>query len=226
MKLTYYGHACCAVEAAGKHLLFDPFIRANPLAKHIDVASIRADYILVTHGHADHLADAVEIAGRTGATIISNYEITEWLKKQGAPKVHGMNLGGTWKFDFGRVKYVVALHSSTLPDGSGGGNPGGFVVETADGNFYYAGDTALTFDMKLIGESTALQFAVFNIGDNFTMGVDDAIKAATFVRCKKIVGVHFNTFPPIEINQQEAVRRFKASAKELILMDIGQTIQV
>src|SRR5512139_513511 len=126
MKLTYYGHACCAVETAGQHLLFDPFIRSNPLAAQIKVDQIRADYILVTHGHFDHLADAVEIARRTGATVISNYEVTEWLGKQGAPKTHGMNFGGSWKFGFGRVKLVVAAHSSTLPDGSSGGNPGGF----------------------------------------------------------------------------------------------------
>lgn len=226
MKLTYYGHACCAVETAGKHLLFDPFIRPNPLAGRIDVNAIRADCILVTHGHFDHLGDAVEIARRTGATIISNYEITEWLSKQGAPKVHGMNLGGSWPFDFGRVKLVVAVHSSTLPDGSSGGNPGGFVVESGEGNFYVAGDTALTYDMKLIGEAIPLRFAVFNIGDNFTMGVTDAIKAADFVRCPKIVGVHFNTFPPIAINKEAAVRQFKDAGKELILVEIGQTVDL
>jgi L-ascorbate metabolism protein UlaG (beta-lactamase superfamily) len=226
MKLTYYGHACCAVETAGRHLLFDPFIRPNPLAQKIEVNQIPADYILVTHGHYDHLCDAVEIARRTGATIISNYEITEWLRKQGAPKVHGMNFGGAWTFEFGRVKFVVAMHSSTLPDGSSGGNPGGFVVETGEGNFYYAGDTALTYDMKLIGESTPLRFAVFNIGDNFTMGVDDAIKAADFVGCKRIVGVHFDTFPPIQLNRQEAVRKFTAAGKELILVGIGETVQL
>jgi L-ascorbate metabolism protein UlaG (beta-lactamase superfamily) len=224
MKLTYYGHACCGVETAGKHLLFDPFIRPNPLAAKIDVDRVPADYILVTHGHADHLADALGIARRTGATIISNYEITEWLTRQGAPRVHGMNLGGAWRFEFGRVKFVAALHSSTLPDGSSGGNPGGFVVETAEGSFYYAGDTGLTYDMKLIGEATSLRFAVFNIGDNFTMGVDDAIKAADFVRCGRIVGVHFNTFPPITINPGEAVDKFKAAGKELLLAGIGETV--
>jgi L-ascorbate metabolism protein UlaG (beta-lactamase superfamily) len=226
MKLTYYGHACCGIQAGGKNLLFDPFIRPNPLAGNIDVANIPADYILVTHGHFDHLCDAVEIARRTGATIISNYEVSEWLSRQGAPKVHGMNFGGAWKFDFGRVKLVVAIHSSTLPDGSSGGNPGGFVVETPEGNFYYAGDTALTYDMKLIGESTPLRFAVFNIGDNFTMGVEDAIKAADFVRCQQIVGVHFDTFPPIVINQEEATRKFQAAGKKLVLVKIGETVEV
>ncbi len=226
MKLTYYGHACCGVETGGQRLLFDPFIRSNPLAARIDVNAVPADYILVTHGHADHVADAVEIARRTGATVVSNYEITEWLAKQGAPKVHGMNLGGAWSFPFGRVKLVTAVHSSTLPDGSSGGNPGGFVVEAAEGAFYYAGDTALTYDMKLIGESTPLRFAVFNIGDNFTMGVDDAIKAAEFVHCDRVVGVHFNTFPPIRLDPAEAVRKFKAAGKELLVIGIGETVRL
>lgn len=226
MKLTYFGHACFTVEAAGKTLLFDPFIRPNPLAGSIDPAQIKADAILVSHGHFDHLSEAVEIARRTGSTIVSNYEVAEWLTKQGAPKVHGMNLGGAWRFDFGRVKFVVAQHSSSLPEGANGGNPGGFVVETAEGNFYYAGDTALTYDMKLIGEATALNFAVLPIGDNFTMGVDDAIKAAEFVRCTKVVGVHFDTFPPIAIDQAEAVRKFQAAGKELVLVPIGGSVSL
>jgi L-ascorbate metabolism protein UlaG (beta-lactamase superfamily) len=226
MKLTYYGHACCAVETGGKHLLFDPFIRPNPLAAKIDVTRIRADFIFVSHGHSDHLSDAVEISRRTGATIVAIYEIAEWLSKQGAPHVHGMNLGGAWPFDFGRVKLVAAVHSSTLPDGSPGGSAGGFVVESSEGNFYYAGDTALTYDMKLIGESTPLRCAIFNIGGNFTMGVEDAIKAADFVNCRKIVGVHFNTFPPIVLNEAQAIRLFRDAGKELILLEIGQTAEV
>jgi L-ascorbate metabolism protein UlaG (beta-lactamase superfamily) len=124
------------------------------------------------------------------------------------------------------VKYVAAVHSSTLPDGSSGGNPGGFVVESSEGSFYYAGDTALTYDMKLIGESTPLRFAVFNIGDNFTMGVEDAIKAAEFVRCSRVVGVHFNTFPPIALDPAEAVRKFKAAGKDLVLVGIGETVSL
>lgn len=224
MKLTYYGHSCLAVEVTGKTLLFDPFISPNPRAKHIDVAKLHADYVLITHAHFDHLADAAEIAKRCGATIISNYEICEWFSKQGVAKTHGMNHGGAWQFDFGRVKLVNAIHSSSLPDGSYGGNPGGFVVETAEGNFYHSGDTALTLDMKLIGESTPLKFAALCVGDNFTMGVDDALRAAEFVRCDQIVGIHYDTFPPIEINHAEAVEKFRATGKQLHLLPIGGSV--
>lgn len=224
MKLTYYGHACFAIEAAGKTLLFDPFIRPNPLAAAIDPTRLKADAIFVSHGHDDHLSEALEIAQRTGAVLVSNFEICEWFAKQGAPKLHHLNHGGTARLDFGRVKFVTAVHSSSLPDGSNGGNAGGFVIETPEGNFYYSGDTALTYDMKLIGEATPLKFAVFPIGDTFTMGADDAIKAAEFVRVSKVVGVHYDTFPPIAIDKDEAVRKFKSAGKELVLLKIGETV--
>ena len=218
MKVTYYGHACFSVVVGGKTLLFDPFITPNPLAKSIDARKIQADYILVSHGHEDHLADAVEVAKRTGATVIGNFEVASWLGKKGAPKIHPMNHGGGFQFDFGRAKFVNAIHSSAMPDGAYGGNPGGFVIESADGNFYYSGDTALTMDMKLIGESTPLKFAALCIGDNFTMGADDAVKAAEFVRCNEILGVHYDTFPQIEINHEIAVEKFRAAGKALHLL--------
>jgi L-ascorbate metabolism protein UlaG (beta-lactamase superfamily) len=221
VKVTYYGHACFAAETGGKTLLFDPYISQNPLASSIKVGSIAADYILVTHAHDDHMADAVDIARRTGAMIISNFEIVEWLGKQGVKHAHPLDHGGGFNFDFGRVKFVNAVHSSSFPDGSYGGNPGGFVVETRDGNFYYSGDTALTLDMKLIGESTKLAFAALCIGDNFTMGVDDAIKAAEFVRCEEILGVHYDTFPPIKIDHEAAVKKFHGAGKNLHLLKIG-----
>jgi L-ascorbate metabolism protein UlaG (beta-lactamase superfamily) len=223
MKVTYYGHACFAAQAGGKTLLFDPFITGNDLARNIDVKKLPADYILVSHGHADHLADAADIARRTGATIISNFEVTTWFGKQGLAKTHPLNHGGGCRFDFGRVKFVSAIHSSGLPDGTYGGNPGGFVVESADGNFYYSGDTALTMDMKLIGESTKLTFAALPIGDNFTMGVEDAIKAAEFVRCDEILGLHYDTFPPIKIDQKAAIEKFKAARKQLRLLSPGES---
>ena len=223
MKVTYYGHACFAAQVADKTLLFDPFITGNELAKAIDVHTVPADYILISHGHEDHMADAVAIAKRTGATIVSNYEVTVWFNQQGLPKTHPLNHGGAWHFDFGRVKFVNAVHSSSLPDGTYGGNPGGFVVESAEGNFYYSGDTALTMDMKQIGESTRLTFAALCIGDNFTMGIDDAIKAAEFVRCHDILGLHYNTFPPIKIDPPAAIEKFKAAKQRLHLLLPGET---
>jgi len=223
MKVTYYGHSCFSVQIGQHALLFDPFITPNELAKSVDVKKIAADYILVSHGHQDHLADALDIAKRTGATIIANFEVATWLGKQGATKTHPLNHGGGHGFDFGRVKYVNAIHSSSFPDGTYGGNPGGFVVESASGNFYFSGDTALTMDMKLIGESTRLNFAALCIGDNFTMGVEDAVKAAEFVRCNEILGVHYDTFPPIKIDHEAAIKKFEAAGKHLHLLSPGAT---
>jgi L-ascorbate metabolism protein UlaG (beta-lactamase superfamily) len=221
MKVTYFGHACFAVEIGVHTLLFDPFITPNPQAAAIDFNSIRADFILVSHGHADHLADAVALSKRTGATIIASYEVASWLGKNGAAKTHPLNHGGPCRFDFGRARFVNAIHSSGLPDGSYGGNPGGFVVESAHGNFYYSGDTALTMDMKLIGESTRLTFAALCLGGNFTMDVADAVKAAGFIQCDHILGVHYDTFPPIQIDHHEAVNLFAAAGKKLHLLKIG-----
>jgi len=225
MKVTYYGHSCFAVEVNRRTVLFDPFITPNELARSIDVNKVAADFILISHGHQDHLSDAAAIAKRTGATLISNFEIVTWFGKQGIQKAHPMNHGGAFAFDFGRVKFVNAVHSSTLPDGASGGNPGGFVVETSEGNFYYSGDTALTMDMKLIGESTRLKFAALCIGDNFTMGIEDAVKAADFVRCAEILGVHYDTFPPIKIDHAAAQERFKAAGKQLHLLKAGESRQ-
>ena len=220
MRFTYYGHACFGIEVAGKKLLFDPFITGNPLAKKIDVEEIPADFILLSHGHGDHVADVADIVKRTDAMVIAPfggaliYVPANWV------------MPAAMQTDFGRVKLTAAIHSSSMPDGSYGGNPCGFVVETRDGNFYYSGDTALTYDMKLIGEQTKLNFAVLPIGDFFTMGVDDALRAADFVGATKIVGVHYDTFPPIKINRETALKAALAAGRELLLPKIGETISL
>jgi L-ascorbate metabolism protein UlaG (beta-lactamase superfamily) len=224
MNITYYGHSCFGVEIHGKHLLFDPFISANELARNVDVNTLKADYILISHGHEDHIADAVDIAKRTHARVICSYEVYVWLSKQGVENIHPMNIGGKVKFDFGNVKCVTAVHSSGLPDGSYGGNPMGFVVESSDKNFYYAGDTALTYDMKLIGDYRQVDFAFLPIGDNFTMGVDNAIIACDFINCRDIIGMHYDTFGFIKIDKQEALNKFERAGKDLTLIDIGATV--
>ena len=226
MKFTYYGHSCFLVETNGIKILIDPFITANELAKHIDINTIECDYIAISHGHFDHIADAVFLAKRTQATIICAYEIYEWLSKQGLEKFRPMNTGGKWSSDFGTVKCVNAVHSSNLPDGSYGANPMGFLIKTPEGDFYYSGDTALTMDMQLIPRWSSLKFAVLPIGDNFTMDIDDAIAASDFIQCNKIIGVHYDTFGFIVIDHEKAVQQFANAGKELVLLKIGETIEL
>jgi L-ascorbate metabolism protein UlaG (beta-lactamase superfamily) len=226
MKLTYYGHSCFLVQAGGKELLFDPFIRYNDLAKHINVDEIEADYILISHGHQDHVADALEIAQRRDATIICAFELMNWFHQQGHQKVHPMNTGGKRSFDFGTVKCVVAQHSSVLPDGTYGANPMGFVVSTPDGDFYYSGDSALTMDMQLVPLWGKIKFAVLPIGDNFTMGAEDAAMAAEWVKTTTVVGVHYDTFGYIVVDHAAAKKLFAARNIDLKLPAIGTTIEL
>ena len=226
MKFTYYGHSCFAVELAGKKVLFDPFISPNELAKNVDINAIEADYILLSHGHVDHIADCVAIAKRTKATVVCSWEISIWLSKQGVENTHPMNTGGKWAFDFGTVKCVVAQHSSGLPDGSYGGNPLGFIITSPDKQFYYSGDTALTLDMQLVPRWASLDFAIFPIGDNFTMDYADAIEAARMVNVTSVVGVHYDTFPYIKINHQQVKQAFANEGIKLHLPAISESIEL
>jgi len=224
MNLTFYGQSSFSIELKGQTIFFDPFISPNKKAKHIDVNSLKADYVLLSHGHQDHVADAESIAKSNVATIISNYEIVSWFEKKDC-KGFPLNHGGKRKFDFGTVKYVNAVHSSVLPDGTYGGNPGGFVIWNDEVCFYFAGDTALTLDMKLIPMTCPkLDFAILPIGDNFTMGYDDAAIAAEFIECENIVGCHFDTFGYIEIDHEAAKDAFKKKGKNLILPTIGNQV--
>lgn len=225
MKITFYGHACLGIEISGKHILVDPFITGNPNASHIDINALKADFILLTHAHNDHTLDVEAIAKNTNATIVSCYETAAYYGNKGY-NYHPMNHGGSWQFDFGKVKYVTAIHSSSFADGTYGGNPGGFVIEGEHKNIYIAGDTALTMDMKLIPLRTKLDLAIFPIGSNFTMDVEDAILAAEFVQCDKILGCHYDTFGFIMINHEEAIKKFFDAGKDLMLLDIGESISL
>jgi L-ascorbate metabolism protein UlaG (beta-lactamase superfamily) len=223
MNITYYGQSCFLLESERKKILFDPFITPNNLAKHINVKAVTADYILVSHGHEDHTADLIEITKRTGATVVCSYEIMVWLQSKGIENCHPMNLGGKKTFDFGSVKMVFAAHSNSLPDGTYGGTAAGFIIQTGGKTIYYAGDTALTSDMKLYGDMYTIDHAFLPVGDNFTMGIDDAIIAAGFIKCRNIIGMHYNTFPYIKIDEHEAIDKFHKAGLNLRLLTIGGT---
>ncbi|QDO94730.1 metal-dependent hydrolase [Formosa sediminum] len=225
MKITFYGHASLGIEVNDISILVDPFISPNEKASHINIETLKADYILITHAHEDHVADVEAIAKRTNAIIVSNAEIISYYANKGI-EGHPMNHGGKWDFEFGTVKYVNAIHSSSFADGSYGGNPGGFVIEGERKNIYIAGDTALTFDMKLIPMHTKLDLAILPIGDNFTMSVDDALIASDFIACDKVLGYHYDTFGYIEIDHEEAKRKFFDKDKDLMLLDVGESIEL
>lgn len=199
IKFTYMGQSTFLVEAEGVKLVIDPYLSPNSPVAPLTVDEVEADYILISHGHGDHIADAVPLAKRTGALVISNAEICDWMENQGVENVHGMSTGGSYTFPFGKVKLTIAHHGSRLPDGSNGGNPVGFLFQFNDGHdVYFAGDTALTYDMRLIGEAGGVDLALLPIGDNYTMGPDDAVRAAQFTQSKRVIPMHYSTFPVIE----------------------------
>jgi L-ascorbate metabolism protein UlaG (beta-lactamase superfamily) len=197
-RVQWLGHACLLIESDGKRVLIDPFLTGNPMAG-TTADQVEADVILISHGHGDHVGDAVAIAKRTGAPVVANYEISQWLTAQGVASVHGLNLGGGVEVLPGiHVQMTLAFHSSSLPDGTYGGNPGGFLITCADGSrIYDAADTALFGDMKLIGEG-GLDLAILPIGDYFTMGPADSIRAIKLLQPKLVLPIHYDTFPPIK----------------------------
>ncbi|MFT6679588.1 MAG: L-ascorbate metabolism protein UlaG (beta-lactamase superfamily), partial [Granulosicoccus sp.] len=189
MRIENLGHSCFLIEVKGFKILLDPFLNENPIAK-IKASDVECDLILVTHGHGDHVADAEEIAKKNNCPVVANYEVGNWLTSLGVENVTGMNHGGNYAFDHGTIKMVNAVHSSSLPDGSYGGNPAGFIIKTPALNVYFAGDTALMADMKIFGEYENIGLSILPIGDVFTMGVDDAIIAAQMLKCKRVIGMH------------------------------------
>lgn len=226
MKITYLGHSCFLIETNGKKIIIDPFISGNELAKNIDIDAIEVNYVLLTHGHGDHVADAEKIAKNNKALIVSNFEIVSWYEAKGVAG-HPLNHGGGKEFDFGHLQYVNAVHSSVLPDGTYGGNPGGFIISNDEATIYIAGDTALTMDMKLIPmTSPKLDAAILPIGDNFTMNYEDAVIASDFIKCDKIIGCHYDTFGYIKIDHEAAKRAFSEKEKELLLIKIGDSIEL
>ena len=225
MIITFYGHASLGLQIKGINILVDPFILANEQASHINIDELKADFILITHAHQDHTLDVEAIAKRTNATIVSNAEVAGYYEKKGFT-AHPMNHGGSWDFDFGRLKMVNAIHSSSFADGTYGGNPAGFVIEGEHKNIYIAGDTALTMDMKLIPMRTKLDLAILPIGNNFTMDIEDAIIASDFIQCDKILGYHYDTFGFIEIDHAEAKRKFFDKDKDLMLLEIGESLEL
>lgn len=227
MKAIYYGHASVMLELDGNNVLFDPFITPNPQAEKIDINSLKPDYILLSHAHDDHVADVAAIQKNSKAKVLAVVETAMWVNRQDIPEsdIIPFNLGGTVQTDFGSVKMVYALHTNGTPDGQYGGVPVGYVLSTGGKKIYYAGDTALTLEMKLL-EPMGIDWAFLPIGGHFTMDVDDAVTAAKFINCKNIIGIHYNTFPPIAIDMDTAKRKFADAGLNLHLPGIGEEVSL
>jgi L-ascorbate metabolism protein UlaG (beta-lactamase superfamily) len=225
-QLTWLGHGTWLIDTGSSRILLDPFLDDSPTAP-IKAADVECDYILVSHGHFDHVADLVAVAKRTGATVVSNFEICQWCEAQGVEKTEPMNTGGAIQLAFGTVKSTWAQHSSALPDGSNGGNPGGFLLTFADGKkVYFACDTALFSDMQLIGAGS-LDLAVLPIGDRFTMGPEDAVAATKLLAPQRVAAAHYNTWPPIEQNVAAWAEQIRTETDaEPVVIEPGEAIEI
>ena len=225
MKCTFYGHSTFLLKTESHSLLFDPFISQNPLASHIDIDSIDPDYILISHAHGDHCADVELIAKKSGSTIIANVEIVNYFADKGI-EGFAMNSGGSHEFPFGKLTMTHAYHSSSFPDGTYGGNPNGFVIHSGDTCMFYSGDTALTSDFALLGERYAIDLVILPIGNVFTMDYVDAERACMMLKAKKCMGVHFDTFPPIEIDHEIVQAYMNLKGQDFFLPKIGEEFKL
>lgn len=227
MKVTFFGHATCLLETSEHKLLIDPFFKDNPLCD-VDPADVKCDFILLTHGHFDHVADAVEIAKANDATVIANFELAAWLEKQGLEKVHPLHIGGGADFPFGRAQLTIAFHGSSIPGEDGLpiylGQPAGILIKADGKTFYHAGDTALTMEFELLAKRHPIDFAMLPIGDNFTMGIDDALVALEMLKPKHVVPVHYNTFPYIEVDPEVFAEGARKQGVEPHVMKCGDTV--
>jgi len=224
VKLKYHGHSVFEIFSQEHNLVIDPFFTGNSHAK-VKSSDIKTDYIVLTHAHGDHLGDAFEIAKNNNATIIAVNELANYVSEKGC-KAHNMHIGGGFNFPFGRVKFTIAHHGSSSPDGRYMGEPAGVVISINGKNIYHAGDTGLFLDMKLIGEITPLDIALVPIGDNFTMGIDDAVKAVEFLKPKLAIPMHYNTFGVIQADPQEFKRKVESIGKKCRILEFGETIEV
>ncbi|NQW27026.1 MAG: metal-dependent hydrolase [Flammeovirgaceae bacterium] len=226
MDITFFGHNSFLIKS-DVSIFIDPFITPNPKAKEININEIIADFILITHGHMDHIADVDKILQHNDAKIIAIVEVAGWLAAQGHTRLHGLNFGGTYHFsNRTSAKFVQAVHSSSMPDGTYGGQPGSYIFKTQGKTIFIAGDTALHSDLKLFGALNSIDLAILPIGGNYTMDVEDAVHAAKFLGCEKVIGCHYNTFPEITIDHQSAIELFNSHKLDLMLLTIGEKISI
>lgn len=222
LEITYLSHSCFLLSDGKYKLIIDPFLTGNPTAK-VTVDDIKADFVVLTHAHGDHLGDGIQISRKNDATIIAVNELADYVAKEGCLS-HNMHIGGGWNFPFGRLKFTIAHHGSSSPDGQYMGEPAGVLITMGGSTIYHAGDTGLFLDMKLIGELNKIDAFFVPIGDNFTMGISDALKAVEFVNPKLSIPIHFNTFPVIEADPNEFASKAKALGKKAKVMEIGETL--